>query len=211
MAAEPILNDALPQAVQRAIARVRAREASARDAAAFDLPARVGPFEIRQMLPVDALLLHATENAAYRGVPAAHCPPEDIVSFVALLSGRSQWRVALRLTALACRPAAHRRMLRQLDAYVAETFVDWPKSIKPQRGDAVRGNYVSHLVHMLAATYHWRESDMLRIPVRRLMIYRKHIMADDMARQGKTLVDISDEEARIKAEWMDTVNERGRN
>lgn len=211
MAAEPtIALQALPAEVQRAIAQVRAREASARDAAMFDLPARAGPFRLRQMLPHDALLLFATQNAMFRGAPAAFCPLADLYLFVARLCPWPRLVVGVLLAATLALGGPRRRLYAALDAYQAETFIDWPAAsgVAP-RGDALKGSFLSHLFHMVAAAYHWPESAIAAIPVRRLLIYRKHIEADALAAAGRSYVDISAAERRIKAEWMEAVNARG--
>lgn len=176
-------------ATERALQRVRARCAAARDEAGFPLTRhRAGPFRLRQMLPRDAVLLYATGNPVFAGRPAWRCPINDIANFVFVLTApppdgaraHRVWHawVLMRLILVRLRRRAWWRLVRALDDYVFRTFVDAPASEGGESGGggarAVHGSFLSTLYDALAARYNWSLAEMDATPLRRLLLHQKH-------------------------------------
>ena len=212
MAAEPTVLplDELPEEVQRAIGAVRAREASARDSAMFDMPAKCGPFTLRQMRPHDSLLLFALQNRIFMRGSVIDATPEDVFAFVHILARgiyRNKYLLGLRLACVLMFAKPRARLMKALQLYIFEALIDWPSGGSgPARGDTLRGSFLSHMFHLLASSYHWSEIQIAAIPVRRLLIYRKHIVASAMQEEGKRFIDMSAAELAIKDSYISQVN-----
>jgi len=199
-------------ATELAIAKLRAQAASARDASHFShVPARCGPFRLRQMLPRDALLLYAIANPIFNGRRAARCRPGEVLAFLFVLCGQNSqsagwWRRArltLRLLFMRRRPRA--KLHTALDDYVRETFVDCPASGGGSRRDSsggLRPSFLSSLFHTLAKNYHWSRADLYATPLRELMLYLKHIIADLRIEARQPVDDTPREELELWNEYL---------
>lgn len=192
----------------RKIGELRARDASARDASHFAavFTTRAGPFRLRQILPRDALLLYAAANPLFNGRPARFCRPGEILAFVKLLSG---WRpagwVPLRMALLLFSNKRRARTYDALDAFVRETFVDAPAATGGGGGGSVgvfHASFLSGLFHIIAKTYHWSLAELYATPLRELLLFRKHILADLQIAAGRTLSDTSHEELALRGEFL---------
>lgn len=218
----------LPEDIQRAIGKLRAREASMRDAAHFaGVRHRAGPFRLRQMLPLDALLLYACGNPVFAGRPALRCTLSEIGAFLLVLCPRARagdqpsrlWQGYIAARLLLLRAGRVRKWIRfcaRLDKYVEESFVDWPQgsgAAGPAPSPAVRSSFLSSTIDLIASRYHWPRSEIYATPFRELLLYRKHILAD-LSREKKSnpVPEISRQELILKDRWLRAVEAtEGRN
>lgn len=213
--------DEIPQDLSRAVGALRAREASIRDAAHFSLVRhRAGPFRLRQMLPMDALILYAANNPLFAGRRAARVSLSSIGAFLLVLCAPVRthdhparlWQawIAARLIGLRLRRRKHwLAFCARLDAYVGETFVDWPAgsaSDGPRPPPAVLSSFLAWIIDLVASRYHWARAEILGTPLRELLIYRKHILAD-LRREAKLKnpPEISRGELAIKGEFLNAL------
>jgi hypothetical protein len=203
--------------LEREIAALRAEEMSIRDASAFDLPARIGPFLVDQLRPREALLLYAICSPIFLGAgdPTSFA---SVFMFLRIAGRRPRWCpgtiwpgwLALRLGMVRLSRRRYVALAAALGRFRRETLLDWPApSGNAASGDpsGPRGSFLSHTVHLIATTYHWPESEILRTPLRRLLIYRKHILADrDLATGRRPTTDMSPLERRLLQSWSTAPN-----
>lgn len=129
--------------------------------------------EVRQMTPRDLLILQGIESPFVVG---GAITAEHIVRFLWILSFRFRvvrtWRdkwVRGKFIKR-CRRLNVGGVLRRIDEYMTDTFQDAP-------GGSGRGPVASDwsgiaaIVDQLASAYHWREDDILQIPLKRIFQY----------------------------------------
>lgn len=197
-----------------------------RDAAHFgSVRHRAGPFRLRQMLPMDALILYAANNPLFAGRRAARCSLSAVGVFLLVLCAPVRrdrparlWQLWIAARLLALRLRGRRRWLKfcgRLDDYVVETFVDWPSGsgkVGASPPPVVLSSFLSPTIDLVASRYHWSRAEILGTPLRELLLYRKHILVD-LRREHKLphSPEISRGECAIKGEWLNALSAQGRN
>lgn len=150
-------------------------ENTLRDAAFLEVPETICGIEVLPMTPRHFILLDAIGCPCVRGGTTS---AEEIARFLWIISPEFRtvktWfdrRVRARFVRR-CRKINVAEADKQIETYIEEAFQDSPGA---QSGAAkvLDWSWIAALVHQSAAHYHWSESDILNLPLKRLFQYSR--------------------------------------
>ncbi len=174
------------------------QESAARRASFLDSPEVVCGIAVRQMTLRDVILLDGISSPFIAGKRLPN--PEDIVVFLFCLSPQFKaskfalWRFTRR-----CRDIDYAEAVKAIRDYIEAAFMDAPNGSGAEC--LTYYSWAAGLVDLLAREYHWAESDILDMPLKRLWQYRRTIIK--RLDPGAALNNPSME---IRRRWLEEVN-----
>lgn len=166
-----------------------------------------------QVLPVSLLHLVTLETIGSPFIMGGPVTPVDVATFLWIVSPDyspkarfKRWRFLHRVGKLKVAPpdplpedfspALHtlRTLIAAIGDYLRESESDLPAAAGPSRPN--HKSVATILIDLLASQYGWREQDILRMPLKRILAYRARIMERERAGSDNP-------GAEAKQRWLD--------
>lgn len=187
-------------------AEERAREDARREEAFLDLPKSLCGEEVRQITPMDLLVLNGVGNAFVAG---GNPEPEDVAIFLWWMNVQNDksdtWSNERRKKKMIRRVGALPLLesCKDIVAFVEAAFQDAPNEGGKSEGRGVSTCFITPLVLSVACETGWDEQDILNKPLARLFQYTKSIRARKM---GDAFIDIAPSD-RLTSEFLSELSQ----
>ena len=180
------------------------RESDIRDVSFLDLTTTICGIEIRQMTPLDMMVLDGVGNPLMYGrIPS----PVQLSFFLWKLSPKFRNNAPFRRFIFASQVEWGIRgvnlplAVAECRKYIADTFQDAPAG--PEEQSTPYAGWCAHIVNNIASSYGWSEAEILNTPLKRLFQYLRCIRRNN--NPNAPMFNASD---KVKGDYLRMQNAR---